>query len=612
MRLLEEVVENVRHGICLFDGDGRIAFCNQRYPEVIGLPSSEVKPGTPIRRLVELASTAGFYPPDLSIDEIETKFWDNLRHDRVSPAQLQRDGRTFVIHPGQTTREGNLVATFEDISAQLAAEAALKQSEKRFSTMLEVMPDCVKIFNERAEITYINPKGLELLQAPDLETLLASGHQSLPSEYILEAIDVHRRVLAGECVVWNYEVIGMKGARRFVEAHAVSINQPDGTRGHMSITRDITGRKMAEDALRHNEERLRLVQEATKLADFENDGGEVSHCSDRFFEQVGLPVGDNTISITTWMDLVHPDDRELLREEMELAIASADTFESEYRIVRPDNGQIRWISCRTRLFRDAEGKLCRTIGAHMDITDRKEHEIALEESEQRMRLVHEATGLAEFWVEKAGFAHVSDALIEQIGLPSGTTNLGFNELLKYVHPEDREILTEYVTSNNRGVNSFNCEFRIIHGRTGEVRWINSRTKSEFDEQGRILRTIGAHLDITDRKRMLEALRESEERFRLAAEGAGIGVWDFDPATQTRDWSARMLEIFGLDGNVERRLEVALDCVHRADRSRFQGMINAVANDEAEKIDDSLRIIRANDNSERWIAINCWKTSRTSS
>ena len=187
------------------------------------------------------------------------------------------------------------------------------------------------------------------------------------------------------------------------------------------------------------------------------------------------------------------------RRRWSRALIDADTFESEYRIIRADNSEVRWVSCRTRLLRDASGNAVRTIGSHRDITARKQAELALLESEQRMRLVQDATGLAEFWADDQGVAYVSQSLIEQLGLPHGTRTLPFEDLLERIHPDDRQMVQDRVERSVSDGTAFACEFRIIHGWTGETRWIQSSSVMDFDRNGNAVRSIGAHLDITDRK-----------------------------------------------------------------------------------------------------------------
>jgi diguanylate cyclase (GGDEF)-like protein/PAS domain S-box-containing protein len=240
------------------------------------------------------------------------------------------------------------------------------------------------------------------------------------------------------------------------------------------------------------------------------------------------------------------------------------------------------------------------------VTDRKAAEDALRHSEQRLRLVQEATGLADFEAEPDGVAHVSEALIAQLGLPAGTTQLPFEELLRYVHPDDRDRFEQQIERSLASHETFQCEFRIVHGITGEVRWIYSRTKMERDENGNALRSIGAHLDITDRKRAEEALRESEERFRLAAEAAGLGVWDYDAVLDQRDWSSRLREIFGIPLDAPASLELAAQCVHHDDRADFMRQLNEIRAGNIERFEASYRINRADDGRERWLAFNGWR------
>src|SRR5690606_14373623 len=382
-------------------------------------------------------------------------------------ATMVRDGRTYAVKHCETP-QGYFVATCEDITAQVAAQNALRDSEARLTAILDAMPDCVKIFNENARLIHINPRGLELLQAPEFESLSTPGYIAVPEEYLPDCIDVHRRVRAGESVVGTYEVIGLKGRRRHAEAHAVPFRLPDGAKAHLCISRDVNEREEAHQALRRSEERLRLVQEATGLADFEADANGVAHFSPNLLKQMGLPEdGPTVLAFEDWIDLVHPDDREHLRE-VERSLQRRDSAQCEFRIRRADNGEIRWIASYLKIERDDAGNVVRSIGAHLDITARKLAEEELRASEERLRLVQDATGLADFESSAAGLSTCSDRFFEQLGLPVGDATVGVTGWVDRLHPEDRDRVTAEIEEAIAGNREwFSSEFRIVRADNGE-------------------------------------------------------------------------------------------------------------------------------------------------
>jgi diguanylate cyclase (GGDEF)-like protein/PAS domain S-box-containing protein len=184
--------------------------------------------------------------------------------------------------------------------------------------------------------------------------------------------------------------------------------------------------------------------------------------------------------------------------------------------------------------------------------------------------------------------------------------------MQIVHPDDRECVRREIARSLRENSAFQCEFRIVRPDNGDVRWISSRTKVLRDAFGMSTRVIGAHLDITERKSAEEALRESEERFRLAAEAAGLGVWDYDVALDQRQWSSRLREIFGIAPDIEPSLEAAEACIDPADRATFKRTLRQARDSDVARFEISFRIRRACDTAERWVTLNGWRIYKTDS
>ena len=145
----------------------------------------------------------------------------------------------------------------------------------------------------------------------------------------------------------------------------------------LSYIKDITERKLAEEALRENELKLKLAMEAARIAYWEvdlNSGSVVfSNQADRIFGVDGNSLPRDRDS---FFALVHPDDLAGLKSLVAKATDSLSSYDTEYRIVRPD-GAVRWIACRGQVLPDGKGRPVRIIGLSTDITEHKESEEAL-------------------------------------------------------------------------------------------------------------------------------------------------------------------------------------------------------------------------------------------
>jgi PAS domain S-box-containing protein len=141
--------------------------------------------------------------------------------------------------------------------------------------------------------------------------------------------------------------------------------------GISGIARDITERKLAEDALRASEERLRLAQHAARIGTFDwNIRTGVNAWTPELEAMYGLPPGGFGGTQTAFENLVHPDDRAAVIQLVEAAMKSGQPTKGEWRVVWGD-GSVHWIGGRWQVFTDASGEPSKMIGVNVDITERK-------------------------------------------------------------------------------------------------------------------------------------------------------------------------------------------------------------------------------------------------
>ena len=175
---------------------------------------------------------------------------------------------------------------------------------------------------------------------------------------------------------------------------------------HHTIWRDITDRKKDEEALRKSEELLRQAVRVSQIGIFDHD-----HASTAIYwspEQrtiYGWGAGE-TVTLPAFIELLHPEDRDAITAAVRRAHdpAGDGLFDVEYRIRRRD-GEVRWLSTRSRTFFEGEGdarRPMRTVGASLDITERKQMERSLKESEEKFRTLFESASDALFIIDMKG------------------------------------------------------------------------------------------------------------------------------------------------------------------------------------------------------------------
>jgi len=211
-------------------------------------------------------------------------------------------------------------------------------------------------------------------------------------------------------------------------------------------------------------------------------------------ELLGLPEGQSTASIEEFYSVVHPDDREHLRTHFEQAWRNGEAYSLDYRIIRPDNGQVHWISARGAATRDADGT-AEMAGTVLDVTDRMEAQLALQETGRQFRLLFERNPLP-FWVfdvQTLRFVEVNDAALRQYGY----TREEFLAMTIYdIRPEEhRHEVARDLENHEPGKRD---EVRLWVHRRKDGRLLEVRVHAtDIDLRGRPSRLVLVE-DVTDR------------------------------------------------------------------------------------------------------------------
>jgi PAS domain S-box-containing protein/putative nucleotidyltransferase with HDIG domain len=291
----------------------------------------------------------------------------------------------------------------------------------------------------------------------------------------------------------------------------------DGTLlGSVHIAKNITDRKQAEQKLIESEERLRLTLEATNdgLWDWNVLTGS-AFFSPRCYTMLGYEPGEFPQNFNSWRDIVHPDDINRVEKALNEHLEIGRKYVLETRM-RTKTGSWLWIETRGRVVkRDNKGRPVRMVGTHSDITERKDSEAKLIESEERYRMAIEYSNDGIVIGKEGLHVYVNQRFLEMFGFEKPDDVLGKPASI-IAHPEDREMLMEMNLKRQKGENvSHKYEFRGLH-KDGRTVFIEVSATAFFyrGEQ----HSLAVLRDISSRKIAEEELAGAAERLRKSLAG----------------------------------------------------------------------------------------------
>ncbi|HEY4650464.1 MAG TPA: PAS domain S-box protein [Pontibacter sp.] len=319
-------------------------------------------------------------------------------------------------------------------------------------------------------------------------------------------------ISTGQPVHFEYNVQKLGG--KWFEATAVRIGE-EGSKHLGVIFRNITERKRLEIQLKENYEQIQLATKAAKAGwgyrDFLTGEGYWDEAGQKI---IGFASEPESHTMEGWEKRVHPEDLPRVEAQMAACLEEDKPFDLEYRVIRAD-GETRYIQGMGTFTKDKEGKLLKAGGLVMDITERKQAEAALRESEEKFRTLSN-TAPALIWFNDINGENrfINQQFVDYTGMTVDEINgAGWHTI---VHPDEQEAYVADYLSAVHEKRAWNNQCRIRRY-DGEWRWFDNHAQPLFGTDGVYLGHVGVTVDIHDRRQVEEALKLSELKYRTLFE-----------------------------------------------------------------------------------------------
>ncbi len=358
-------------------------------------------------------------------------------------------------------------------------------------------------------------------------------------------------------------------------------------------------RRQIEKASEAIRERLRRGQQYANIGtwDWNIETGEL-YWTERIAPLFGYAEGELETSYDNFLAAIHPEDRQAVVDAVNACVNDGAPYEIEHRVVWPD-GTVRWLLERGAVMRNASGKAVQMLGVVQDIDDRKRAELQLATRERELREAQTLARIGNWAADMAtGTLQWSDEIYRIFGYEPGAFTPTVEAFLAAVHPDDLDKVRE---SEQRAEQSgrHDVVHRIVRP-DGTIRHVHELAQPKFDAGGKLIGLSGTVQDITELVEAENRLRETEERFVFAVEGAGDGVWDWNMRTGDMLFSRLYLAMLGYEENeLPHRVETWESSVHPDDMPGVSGALEAYLAGRVQNYRVELRL-RCKDGSYKWI------------
>jgi len=413
------------------------------------------------------------------------------------------DANLTCLRMDDDTDEPMLRISMVDITQLKQAETKLINSEAYLQNIFDSEPECIKVIDAKGNLKQMNPAGLAMIEAKSLEQAMSVPLIDLIGpDYREDFIDLHRRVIAGESVQLQFESIGLKGGRRWVETHAVPIKL-NGQKSLLAITRDITERKHAEQRVE------KLLAEQTTI--LENKlVGMVTACNRKIIWA--------NLAFQTMLGYSKDEIEGMPTRQLYLSDADYNSVGSSYANIETEgvfrtqlefaakDGRHLWLNLSGTMLNKEAGV---SLWMFIDVTSQNQSKLAAAKANDLLATVINKVPVRIFWKDKdLRYLGCNIAFAKDAGKDSVFDIIGKNDFelswadqAENYQIDDRAVMASAVAKISYEEPQTTPESNTIWLRTSKIPLINN--------QNEVFGILGMYEDITERKL-------SENELRIAA------------------------------------------------------------------------------------------------
>ncbi len=513
LRWRSAALDSVANGVVIADRQGRIQWVNRALSQLTGYAPAEM-----------IGHNPRLFKSGLQDEAFYQRLWNTVLAGQVWHGELvnrRKDGSLYAEEMTITpvANASGVITHFicikQDVTRRKQIEEAVQHSEARFRSLIEHAPDLITIISADGTILYDSPSHARVLGHTPGERAGTNALELLHPEDAPRVLQTFAEGVRepGASARLEYRYRHKDGSWRHMEAVGTNLLADPAVGGVVVNSRDVTGRKLAEEALRKSEAQLREAQRIAQLGSWQLDL--VTNAllwSDEIYRIFEIDPAKFGASYEAFLNLVHPDDRDNVDQAFRSAVQNGLPYDVVHRLHFPD-GRVKYVHERAETTYGADGTPLRSLGTVQDITERKQMEMELRGSEAYLKALFEYAPDAHYLNDADGVFVDGNRACEELTGYKREELLGRSFVtLDLIVPGERENVTAMLPASlHQPLGPFEVVLKRKDGQriTAEIRTIPVEIK------GRTL-VLGIARDISERKRaeavarLLAAIVESSE------------------------------------------------------------------------------------------------------